>query len=486
MDAIPFLLLALFGQLASPPAPRRVLSEAPARDVRTVSVAANGSAVAAATSERLVLQWELGAAKAPPTIKLAGSISEIAYAPNGESLATLSNSLEFWDRRTSKRANALPDVSAVQLAFALDGAVAVGGYRVRLLQPGTLKVRAELPEQAGWLNTCIAYSADGALVAAGDVAGNVWVWDAASRSQRLRRKGHVNRVNGVGFIDDGRTLVSGGADGQMKFWDLKTGRETGAVFPHESSGLGRGIGALVCSPDGKTIATGGADDGTVKLWEVTSGKLRATLHLPGVGITSLSIALGGSTLAAGGKRNGAGIVAAWRLYASAPSLTHPVRPALWHDLHGDAASAYQAMLALASQSHAAVAILNQRLRPVVLNAAVRKECDALIGSLDSENFDVRDNAYHKLEAMSPWIESHLAKSLSGAKTLELQRRLQSLIARVGQSTLPMLRAVEVLEHAPSSEARALLWQMAAGEPQARITRAAKQSLHRLERLNAPP
>jgi WD domain, G-beta repeat len=484
MDAMHLLLLTLFAQWAGPPAPASILSALPAKDVRTVAVATDGAVVAAATSERVVLQWELLARKERPAIHLTSPIWEIAFAPNGARLATLSNLLEIWDPRTGQHVGAPPDMTGAQLAFAIDGTLVVGGHRLTLLPPGAAKLGPELPEQGGWLNTCIACSPDGKLVAAGDIAGNIWVFDAVARVQRLRRHGHVNRVTGVGFIDNGQILVSGGSDGRMKFWDIKTGREVGAMFPHESAGLGRGIGALVCSFDGMTIATGGAGDGTVKLWEAASGKLRATMTMPGANVTSLSIALGGSTLAAGGKRGGAGILAAWQLYASGARLASPVRPSLWQELAGDAAVAYQAILAIGSHPRQAVPLLKQRLRPVELNAGVRKECDGLIAALDHESFEARDEATRKLEAMSPWVEAHLKSALANAKTLELQRRLQALIAQVGQSTLPLLRAVEALEHAPGPEARLLLQQLAAGEPQARITREARQSLQRLECLDA--
>jgi hypothetical protein len=483
MDTMHLLLLTLLAHCAGPPAPASVLSAMPAKDVRTVAVAADGTVVAAATSERVVLQWELSARKERPPIRLTSPIWEIAFTPNGARLATLSNALDLWDPRTGQRVGT-PDMTGAQLAFSIDGTLVVGGHRLTLLPPGAAKLGSELPEQGGWLNTCIACSPDGKLIAAGDVAGNVWVFDAVARVQRLRRHGHVNRVNGVGFIDNGQILVSGGSDGRMKFWDIKTGREVGAMFPHESAGLGRGIGALVCSYDGMTIATGGAGDGTVKLWEAASGKLRATMAMPGANVTSLSIALGGSTLAAGGKRGGAGSLAAWQLYASGPRLAKPVRPSLWQDLAGDAAVAYQAILAIGSHPRQGVPFLKQRLRPVVLSAAVRKECDGLIAGLDHESFEVRDEATRKLEAMSPWVETHLKNALANAKTLELKRRVQALIAQVGQSTLPLLRAVEALEHTPGPEARGLLQQLAAGEPQARITREARQALQRLECLDA--
>ena len=255
------------------------------------------------------------------------------------------------------------------------------------------------------------------------------------------------------------------------------------MFPHGSPGIGRGIAGLVCSLDGRMIATAGAADGKIKLWEAATGHLRQTLSLAGTGITSVAIAMDGSTLAAGGKRGGDGVVASWQLYASACRLEIRVGTTLWQELCGDGATAYRAILTLASRPRDAVALLKQRLRPVMLTAAVRKECDELIAALDDERFDVREQARRKLEAMSPWLESHFKKAIAGAATLELQRRLQALVDNVGHSTLPLLRAVEALEHAPGPEARELLRQIAAGEPQARITQEAQRSLQRRERLH---
>jgi len=212
--------------------------------------------------------------------------------------------------------------------------------------------------------------------------------------------------------------------------------------------------------------------------------LRATLAVPPVAWTSLSLSLDGSTLAAGGKLGNDGVVIAWRLYATDTRFGPPVRAALWSDLAGDALCAYRAILALASHPREGVELLRQRLRPVVLDAATRKECDGLIAVLGDETFSVRDDAFHRLELMSPWIEAHLKKALPAAKTLEVQRRLQTLITTVGETTLPLLRAVEALEHAPGPEARKLLREIAAGEPDARITREARRAVERKERLES--
>ena len=483
MNLVSLWLLTQLAVLAGPPAPQPVLiTPLKGNAVRSVAVAPDGSRVAAVASGPLVQQWELASGREVTAIKLPAPASDIGFAADGKRLVTLSRSLDIWDANGKPAESRTPNVTATRLACAAEGPLAVASHRVKLISTNADMDGIDMPEQAGWANTCLAFNAEGTRLAAGDQAGNVWLWDA-SGTLKLRRKVHINKVTGIGFIDDGALLVTGGLDGKMTFWDLKGGREVGAVVPH-GTGTGKGIAGLVCSFDGRVIATVGIGDSTIRLWEASSGRLRATLAVPPVAWTSLSLSLDGSTLAAGGKLGNDGVVIAWRLYATDTRLGPPVRAALWSELAGDAPCAYRAILGLASHPREGVELLRQRLRPVVLDAATRKECDGLIAVLGDETFSVRDDAFHRLELMSPWIEAHLKKALPAAKTLEVQRRLQTLITTVGETTLPLLRAVEALEHAPGPEARKLLREIAAGEPDARITREARRAVERKERLES--
>jgi WD40 repeat protein len=474
MTALQWLFPLVLAPLVGPPSPQCVLAVPVPNNVRNVAVSRDGAILAAASADRVIRLWEVPTRKERPAIKLAAPISEIAIAPDGRHLASLTRSFDLWDLHSGTRDAVLPDVSAFQMAYSASGRLAMAGHRLSLLPANSLKGGVQAAEGAGWLNTCVAFSPDEKLVAAGDTGGNICVWDAATGALRLRRKGHDNHVTGVGFIDGGRTVVSGGRDGRMKFWSLATGRQIGVLFAHEN---GRSIDALVCSVDGRTIVTGSAADSQVRLWEAATGQLRATLPASGAGVVSLAVALHGETLAVGQRDR----VSAWRLYMPRPTLAMAPLPKLWQDLSDNSATAYRAILLLASHPRAAVALFNERLRPVKLNAEVRNECAALVVGLDSDDFDARDRANRKLEALSPWIETYLKQALAGAKTLELQRRLQAIIARVRQSTLPLLRAVEVLEHAPGPEARQLLRRLAEGEADSPITREARQALARCER-----
>ncbi len=51
------------------------------------------------------------------------------------------------------------------------------------------------------------------------------VWNVATGEKLFTFEGHQSDIDAVVFTPDGRFVVSGSTDGNIKFWDLKTGRE---------------------------------------------------------------------------------------------------------------------------------------------------------------------------------------------------------------------------------------------------------------------
>ena len=108
-----------------------------------------------------------------------------------------------------------------------------------------------------------AFSRDGRLIALSDASGLITV-RSTQDWKPLRRLKHPGGATTVVFTEDGSALVSGGYDGTIRSWDLSTGKPAGI--------LGRAHGTiwtLDLSPDGSRVAAAG-EDGVIRIWNLAN------------------------------------------------------------------------------------------------------------------------------------------------------------------------------------------------------------------------
>jgi hypothetical protein len=156
---------------------------------------------------------------------------------------------------------------------------------------------------------------------------------------------------------------------------------------------------------------------------------------------------------------------------------------LWTSLaEDDAARAYREIGTLTAAPDQAISLVRERLRPA--SEANGQQVARLIADLDSNQFAVRQKAREELENLGEQAAPALRKTLTKKPALAVSRQIEEVLAKTDQLTpesIRAVRAIEVLEHIGSPEAKRLLETLAKGAEGFRLTTEAKASLDRLNR-----
>jgi WD40 repeat protein len=252
---------------------------------------------------------------------LLADVTTIAFSPSGRTLAlsAFDGAIQLWDTATWKRKAVLGDTKRIEhtasaMAFAHQKRLlAAGFFRKGFDPPDELRLWDLVASRVQLLGTVdrfpdyLSFSPNDRYLAVASWAdGLLTIWDVARCKKEWAFHPHTDpltdrgSIHGLGFLADGRTLVTAGTDRMIRIWDIKAKKPV-----RHFDGMVGEIEVMALSPDGKTVAVGrdaAWEDplaSEVRLWNTTTGKqVGATKRLPN-GVSCMCFSQDGKYLAVG-------------------------------------------------------------------------------------------------------------------------------------------------------------------------------------------
>jgi RNA polymerase sigma factor (sigma-70 family) len=276
-------------------------------------------------ADHAVRVWDVASGKVKHTFRgPAGGEREVVYVRHARGRRELiavgtgpASGIWCWDLDTGKELwKVRLDAPAYFPKLSADGATLSAGDaagNVRVWDAATGKERARFrPRAIGHDAHDAGLSADGKTVvtaSGGDFSHALAFWDAATGKLLTDLPGHPSGITAAAFAPDGTRLYTVGKDRTLRTWDPATGRELAHVAAEPAA-------YLAASPDGKALYAAAADGGPVRVLDPRTGKVLRQFP-------AFAKSMVGMALTADGRR----LVAAGRDAEAGPSLVRFLDPA---------------------------------------------------------------------------------------------------------------------------------------------------------------
>jgi cytochrome c len=194
-------------------------------------VSPDGARLASASWDHTVRIWSLD--DGTPQQVLEGhsqNVNGVAFTPDGRSLVSVGydRELRIWPLRGGTQ-NVIRLGSPLNaVAVAPDGEIATAGA------DGKLRFLTTAGQESGEVQAsqapvvALVVSPDSTLIAAAGVGGAVTVIDRKTRSIARTLADPGSPVWSVAFLPDNATLLTGGTDGKIRRWNVRTGELIGS------------------------------------------------------------------------------------------------------------------------------------------------------------------------------------------------------------------------------------------------------------------
>jgi predicted NACHT family NTPase len=310
------------------------------------------------------------------------------------------------------------------------------------------------------------------------LGGLLWPSPLSAQEPKLQwtLRGHTKEVLCVAISPDGKTLASGSADNTIRFWDVVSGKEQATL----KNAAEHWVDSVAFSPDGRTLAAG-CGGNIIKLWDV--GTRKATTlrdRVSQYASPRVVFSSDGKTLVAGGRciRD----IRQWEVATGKPRAT----------LQGDDLYGIVALVVppggntlVSLGVHDGIKLWDMatgKETPAPLNPADQKRIEQLIDKLGHTAFREREKATRQLRAMGPPALDPLRQA-TRHRDAEIRSRATRLINQL-EATTVAAQSIPAAAFSPDAKTLATLtsdrtiklWEVATGRQQAIVIRNAKADL----------
>ena len=199
-----------------------------------------------------------------------GIVYSIAFSPDQRQVLSGSNdkTVKLWDVETGQEIRTFSGHKSgvTSVAFSPDQRQVLSGSNDKTVKLWDVETGQEIKTFSGHTDdvNSVAFSSDGKQI----------LWDVASGRKIKTFSGYSGKVSVVAFSPDRKLIISSyshlysnsARDDTIKLWDTAKGRVIRTFSGHNGF-----VRSLAFSPDGRQILSG-SEDGSLRLWDVNTGK----------------------------------------------------------------------------------------------------------------------------------------------------------------------------------------------------------------------
>ncbi len=213
-------------------------------------------------------------------------IQAVAFSPDSRYALSggFDNTARLWEVATGKEVQTFRGhtMLILSVAFSPDGKYAASGSRDSKIKLWDITTGKEVRTLAGTFSghsdgvKSIAFSPDGKYLLSGSFDKTIKLWEVETGDHIRTFTGHNWQVQSVAFSPDGRQAFSRSGDRIIKIWDIASGRNIRTFSCDDVDANGRPLGSQMVvsgtfSPDGRYMFTTNRL-GNINLWDLEAGR----------------------------------------------------------------------------------------------------------------------------------------------------------------------------------------------------------------------